>query len=84
MTGTEARRMPQKSPAELRERMLRMEVRHETGEQHGVITRVAHGLGVGAESLQRVKQAEVNLCRWLGTPSADAPRIAQPDRRGAW
>ena len=51
MTSTGARRRPQKYPDELRERAVRMvlEIREETGEKHGTITRVAKELGVGAE-----------------------------------
>src|SRR3989304_5284002 len=43
MTSTGARRKPQKYPDELRERAVRMvlEIRHETGEKHGAVTRVA-------------------------------------------
>lgn len=53
-TNSGARRRPQKYPDELRERAVRMvqEIRRETGESHGVITRVARELGVGTESLR--------------------------------
>ena len=42
MATTGARRRPQKYPDELRERAVRMvvEIRRETGEGYGVITRV--------------------------------------------
>ena len=65
MATTGARRRPRQYPDELRERAVRMvfEVRRETGESHGVITRVARDLGVGAESL-------------LGEPSGD--RLGEP------
>lgn len=48
------RRRPQKYPEELRERAVRMvlEVRAETGERHGAVTRIAKQLGVGPESLR--------------------------------
>jgi transposase-like protein len=54
MATTGARRRPQKYPDELRERAVRMvfEIRDETGESHGVITRVARQLGIGTESLR--------------------------------
>jgi transposase len=83
MAGTKARRRPQKYPEELRERAVRMvfEVREQSGERYGVITRVARELGVGAESLRSwVSQADVDSGRRAGTSSADAQRIAQLER----
>ena len=83
MASTRARRKPQKYPDELRERAVRMvlEVREQTGEKHGVITRVARELGVGAESLRGwVSQAEIDSGRRVGTSSADAQRIAELER----
>jgi transposase len=57
------------------------EVREQSGEKHGVITRVARELGVGAESLRSwVRQAEIDSGRRGGTTSADAQRIAQLER----
>jgi putative transposase len=79
MAGTRQRRRPQKYPAELRERAVRMvfEVREQTGEKYGVITRVARELGIGTESLGNwVSQAEIDSGRRAGTSSADAERIA--------
>lgn len=79
MAGTGARRKPQKYPDELRERAVRMvfEVREQSGEMHGVITRVARELGIGTESLRGwVRQAEVDAGRRGGTSTADAARIA--------
>jgi transposase len=78
-----ARRRPQKYPDELRERAVRMvlEIRRETGESHGVITRVAKELGVGTESLRGwVRRAEIDSGKRPGTSSADAERIAQLER----
>jgi transposase len=83
MATTGARRRPQKYPDELRERAVRMvlEIRRETGEKHGTITRVARELGVGAESLRHwVNQAEVDSGRQPGLSMADAQRIAQLER----
>ena len=82
MAGTRQRRKRQKYPEELRERAVRMvlEVREQSGEKHGVITRVARELGVGAESLRSwVRQAEIDSGRRGGT-SADGERIAQLER----
>jgi transposase len=83
MATSGARRRSQKYPDELRERAVRMvlEVRRETGERHGTITRVARELGVGAESLRHwVNQAEIDSGRKTGTSSVDAQRIAQLER----
>jgi transposase len=58
-----------------------LEVRRETGERHGTITRVARELGVGAESLRHwVNQAEIDSGGKAGTSSVDAQRIAQLER----
>jgi len=58
-----------------------LEVRRETGERHGTITRVARELGVGAESLRHwVRQAEIDSGRSPGTSTADAQRIVQLER----
>lgn len=58
-----------------------LEIRRETGESHGVITRVAKELGVGTESLRGwVRRAEIDSGRRPGTSSADAQRIAQLER----
>ena len=78
-----ARRRPQKYPDELRERAVRMvqEVRRETGENHGVISRVANDLGVGVESLRQwVNRADTDSGRRAGTTSSDAQRIAELTR----
>ncbi len=58
-----------------------VEVRRETGERHGAITRVARELGVGAESLRYwVNQAEIDAGRQPGTSTVDTQRIAQLER----
>jgi transposase len=82
-TNSGGRRRPQKYPDELRERAVRMvqEIRRETGESHGVITRVARELGVGTESLRGwVNRADVDSGRRPGTTSADAEKIAKLER----
>src|SRR5690606_7031233 len=82
-TNSGARRRPQKYPDELRERAVRMvqEIRRETGEAHGVNTRVAKELGIGAESLRGwVNRAEIDSGRRPGTTTADALRIAELER----
>ena len=83
MTTSGGRPRPQKYPAELRERAVRMvlEVRAETGEKHGAVARIAKQLGVGVESLRQwVNQAEVDAGRRDGTTRADAQRIAELER----
>lgn len=82
-TNSGARRRPQKYPDELRDRAVRMveEIRRESGESHGVITRVAKDLGVGAESLRGwVKRAEIDSGNRPGTSTVDAQRIAELQR----
>ena len=83
MATSGARRRPLKYPEELRERAVRMvfEVRRETGEKQGTVTRIAKQLGIGAESLRGwVNQAEVDAGRQPGTSSADGQRIAELER----
>ena len=80
MATSGGRRRPQKYPEELRERAVRMvlEIREQTGEKHGVITRVAQELGIGTESLRGwVNQAEIDAGRRGGTSSVDAQRIVE-------
>lgn len=83
MSTTGARRRSQKYPDEMRERAVRMvfEIQEQTGEKHGVITRVARELGVGTESLRNwVNQAAVDSGRRPGTSSSDGQRIAELER----
>jgi transposase len=82
-TKKTARPGPRKYPDELRERAVRMvqEIRRETGESHGVITRVARELGVGTESLRGwVNRADIDEGRRPGTTTADAEKIAKLER----
>ena len=82
-TNSGARRRSQRYPDELRDRAVRMvqEIQRETGESHGVITRVARELGVGAESLRGwVNRAQIDSGARPGTTSSDAQRIAALER----
>ena len=55
-----------------------LEVRRESGESHGVVSRVAKELGVGVESLRQwVNRAEIDSGRRAGTSTVDAQRIAE-------
>src|SRR5215207_4284550 len=83
MASAGARRRPQKYPVEVRERAVKMvlEIREQTGERHGAVTRVAKELGVGTESLRQwVTRAEIDSGRRPGTSTADAQRIATLER----
>ena len=74
---------PSKYPVELRERAVRMvlEVRKDTGQTFGVVTRVARELGIGTESLRGwLKQADIDGGHRRGTSTADKERIAQLER----
>src|SRR5947208_13649353 len=67
-------------PAELRERAVRMvqETMKETGERHGVVTRIAVQLGLGSETLRHwVKQAEIDNGHRPGVTTKDQQRIAE-------
>ncbi len=64
-------------PAELRERAVRMvqETMKESGERHGVVTRIAVQLGLGSETLRHwVKQAGP------GVTTKDQQRIAELEK----
>src|ERR1700680_1758707 len=73
-------------PAELRERAVRrvQETMKETGERHGVVTRIAVQLGLGSETLRHwVKQAEIDGGQRPGIATKEQQRIAvlEKDRR---
>jgi transposase len=70
-------------PRELRDRAVRMveETIKETGERHGVVTRIAVQLGLGSETLRHwVKQAEVNNGQRPGITTRDQQRIAELEK----
>ena len=58
-----------------------LDVRAETGEKHGAVTRIANQLGIGAESLRQwVNQVDIDSGRRPGTASAEAQRVAELER----
>jgi transposase len=71
-------------PPELRERGVRMvaeTIEAQGGERHGVITRVAHQLGVGVESLRSwVNQAEIDGGTRPGVTTDQQRRIAELEK----
>ena len=70
-------------PTELRERAVRMvfETIDQRKERYGVVTRVAHQLGIGTESLRSwVRQAEIDGGQRSGVTTADQRRIAELER----
>src|SRR5260370_1855599 len=70
-------------PPELRERAIRMvlETIKETGERHGVVTRVGLELGIGSETLRHwVKRDEVDRGLRPGVTTADGQRSAELEK----
>ena len=70
-------------PPELRERAVRMvlETIKETGQRHGVVTRVGLQLGIGSETLRHwVKQAEIDSGLRAGVTTDDRQRIAELEK----
>lgn len=70
-------------PPELKERAVRMveETMKQTGERHGVVTRVAVQLGLGSETLRAwVKQADIDKGLRPGVTTSDQQRIAELER----
>jgi transposase len=70
-------------PAELRERAVQMvfELRAETGNPRGSISRVGERLGINKETLRNwVSQAEVDSGERPGIPTEDKRRIAELER----
>jgi len=57
------------------------ETMKETGERHGVVTRIAVQLGLGSETLRHwVKQAEINAGERPGITTKDEQRIAELEK----
>jgi transposase len=53
----------------------------ETGQRHGVVTRVGLQLGIGSETLRHwVKQAEIDSGQRVGVTTDDSQRIAELER----
>src|SRR2546425_8552895 len=70
-------------PPEMRERAVRMvfETIKETGERHGVVTRVGLELGIGSETLRHWgKKAEVEHGLRPGVTTADRQRIVELEK----
>src|SRR5712691_890790 len=70
-------------PPELRERAVRMveETVKETGQRHGVVTRVAVQLGLGSETLRHwVKQAEIDNGQRPGLTTDERQRLAELEK----
>ena len=70
-------------PPELKERAVRMvlETASEQGERFGVVTRVAHQLGIGPESLRKwVQQADVDGGRRVGLTTEERARMKELER----
>ncbi len=77
------RQTQRRYPPELRARAVRMvlETMRETGERHGVVTRVAVDLGIGSETVRHwVKQAEIDEGLRPGVTTDDRQRIAELEK----
>ena len=72
-----------KYPEELRERAIRlaMDARKDPATRPGALRRVGEQLGINPETLRGwVSQAEIDAGQVPGTTSADATRLAEPEK----
>ena len=70
-------------PPELKERAVRLvlETIEEEGDEFGVITRVAHQLAIGPESLRKwVRKAQIDAGERPGTTTSDNAKIRELER----
>jgi len=77
------RQTQRRYPAELKQRAVRMvlETIRETGERHGVITRVGIQLGIGSETLRHwVKQTEIDGGLRAGVTTDERQQIAELEK----
>lgn len=73
---------PRRYPPELKERAVRLvDQMAAEGERHGAITRVAHQLGIGPESVRQwVRQARVDRGELGGLTSEERQRMRELER----
>jgi len=84
MTSSGKRPGPRNFPPELRERAVKMvfEVRRQTGERQGSVSRVAGELGIGAKTLRNwVKRAEIEDGAREGLTLAEEADIRELKKR---
>ncbi len=73
---------PRRYPPELKERAVRLVFESTAeGERHGAVTRIAHQLGVGPESVRQwVRQAEIDQGLRGGLTSAERTHMKELER----
>ena len=82
MTDHSSTSRQRRYPPELKERAVRLvEQAAAEGERHGAITRVAHQLGIGPESVRLwVRQARIDRGEQGGLTSAERARMKELER----